>query len=201
MAIGTARASRPLLWWPLSSGGHRPCAVATGDAQGNFQVKNSTAHGFGIDDSDPGRVQVAFSDIDNDRDTDLIIAAPQGVFLFSNQRDDTYADVSTESGLEQLRGANVSVPVSDQLSLSLELRRGRNGARGLLLFFYRFETCVREATVLGMLGVVSLGYWIQDARAKQYYDEVLVLVLFGAALVLAADLTSAVARYSIRRRS
>jgi len=73
--------------------------------------------------------------------------------------------------------------------------------RGLLLFFYRFETCVREATVLGMLGVVSLGYWIQDARAKQYYDEVLVLVLFGAALVLAADLTSAVARYSIRRRS
>ncbi len=73
--------------------------------------------------------------------------------------------------------------------------------RGLLLFFYRFETCVREATVLGMLGVVSLGYWIQDARAKQYYDEVLVLVLFGAGLVLAADLTSAVARYSIRRRS
>lgn len=72
--------------------------------------------------------------------------------------------------------------------------------RGLLLFFYRFETCVREATVLGMLGVVSLGYWIQDARAKQFYDEVLVLVLFGAGLVLAADLTSAVARYSIRRR-
>ena len=35
------------------------------------------------------------------------------------------------------RGANVSVPVSDQLSLSLELRRGRNGARGLLLFFDR----------------------------------------------------------------
>lgn len=71
--------------------------------------------------------------------------------------------------------------------------------RNLLYFFYRFETCVREATVLGMLGIVSLGYWIQGARAKQYYDEMLLLILFGVGLVLAADLTSALARRSIRR--
>lgn len=70
--------------------------------------------------------------------------------------------------------------------------------RHLLYFFYRFETCVREATVLGMLGVVSLGYWIQDARAKQYYDEMLLLVLCGSGLVLLADLISALARRSIR---
>ncbi|MFT7669057.1 MAG: phosphonate transport system permease protein [Planctomycetota bacterium] len=71
--------------------------------------------------------------------------------------------------------------------------------RNLLYFFYRFETCVREATVLGMLGVVSLGYWIQDARSKQYYDEMLLLVLFGVGLVLVADLLSALARRSLRR--
>lgn len=71
--------------------------------------------------------------------------------------------------------------------------------RDLLYFFYRFETCVREATVLGMLGVVSLGYWIQDARAKQYYDEVFLLVLFSVGLVLVADLVSLLARRSIRR--
>lgn len=71
--------------------------------------------------------------------------------------------------------------------------------RNLLYFFYRFETCVREATVLGMLGVLSLGYWIQDARAKQYYDEVLLLVLFSVVLVLMADLFSILARRSIRR--
>lgn len=70
--------------------------------------------------------------------------------------------------------------------------------RLLLYFFYRFETCVREATVLGMLGVVSLGYWIQDARAKQYYDEMGFLVLCGAGLVMLADLTSALARRSLR---
>ena len=70
--------------------------------------------------------------------------------------------------------------------------------RYLLYFFYRFETCVREATVLGMLGVVSLGYWIQDARAKQYYDEMLFLVLLGAGMVLAADLISFAARRALR---
>jgi phosphonate transport system permease protein len=70
--------------------------------------------------------------------------------------------------------------------------------RYLLYFFYRFETCVREATVLGMLGVVSLGYWIQDARAKQYYDEMLLLVAVGAAIVLAADAVSALARRYVR---
>ena len=71
--------------------------------------------------------------------------------------------------------------------------------RYLLYFFYRFETCVREATVLGMLGVVSLGYWIQDARAKLYYDEMLLLIGVGAAIVLAADFASALARRFVRR--
>lgn len=32
--------------------------------------------------------------------------------------------------------------------------------RFLLYFLYRWETCVRKATVLGMPGVGGLGYWI-----------------------------------------
>ena len=32
--------------------------------------------------------------------------------------------------------------------------------RFLLFFFYRWETCIREATILGMLGISSLGYYI-----------------------------------------
>jgi len=35
--------------------------------------------------------------------------------------------------------------------------------RFLLYFFYRWETCVREATVPGMLGVLSLGTLVRDA--------------------------------------
>lgn len=71
--------------------------------------------------------------------------------------------------------------------------------RFLLYFFYRWETCVREATVLGLLGVVSLGYWIQDARARHFYDEMLFFVVLGAAIVLAGDLVSAAARAFLRR--
>lgn len=71
--------------------------------------------------------------------------------------------------------------------------------RFLLYFFYRFETCVREATILGMLGIVSLGYWIQDARARRHFDEMLFLVVLGAAIVLIGDLVSAVARRAVRK--
>ena len=72
-------------------------------------------------------------------------------------------------------------------------------SRFLLYFFYRFETCVREATVLGMLGVVSLGYWIRDARSNHYYDEMLLFVALGALIVLAGDLASACARAFVRK--
>lgn len=63
------------------------------------------------------------------------------------------------------------------------------GQRGRHLLFacYRFETCVRESTVLGLFGVVSLGYWIADARARQFYDELILWIGLGALLVGLAD--------------
>lgn len=66
--------------------------------------------------------------------------------------------------------------------------------RLLLYFFYRWETCLREATVLGMLGVLSLGSLVRDARAANFYDEMTFYILVGAALVMLADLASAFAR-------
>ena len=50
-----------------------------------------------------------------------------------------------------------------------------------------------------MMGVVSLGHWIDHARENPYYDEMFFLVLLGAAIVLAGDLVSAVARRVGRR--
>ena len=58
---------------------------------------------------------------------------------------------------------------------------------------------MREATVLGMLGMGSLGFWIVDARARTRYDEMLFYVLAGALLVLAGDLVSAAVRRAVRR--
>jgi len=71
--------------------------------------------------------------------------------------------------------------------------------RYLLYFFYRFETCVREATVLGMLGIVSLGYFISEARAHDQYDELIFLVILGGVLVMFADILSDLARRWLRR--
>ncbi len=73
--------------------------------------------------------------------------------------------------------------------------------RFLLFFFYRWETCVREATVLGLLGMISLGAVINEARAGQRQDEMFFFVLLGAALVVVGDLISVVARAAVRRAS
>ena len=74
-------------------------------------------------------------------------------------------------------------------------------SRFLLFFLYRWETCVREATVLGMLGISSLGFWIQDARSRNFYDEMFFLILLGAFLVVVGDLLSALAREWVRRQN
>ncbi len=60
---------------------------------------------------------------------------------------------------------------------------------------------MRAATVIGLLGVVSLGYWVEEARAANRYDEMMLLILMGAALVIVGDLVSAIARRVIRRAS
>ena len=71
--------------------------------------------------------------------------------------------------------------------------------RFLLFFFVRWETCVRESTVLGLLGIISLGYWIEDARSRNHYDIMFHLVLLGALLVMLGDLVSTLLRAVIRR--
>jgi phosphonate transport system permease protein len=70
--------------------------------------------------------------------------------------------------------------------------------RFLLYFFYRWETCVREATVLGMLGVTSLGFFMVEARAGNRYDELVFFVVLGSVLVMAGDLVSALVRRWVR---
>lgn len=73
-------------------------------------------------------------------------------------------------------------------------------SRLLLYFFYRWETCVREATVLGLLGFATLGKLIDDRRVSEGYDDELVFfVLLGAVLVWVGDLLSALARGYLRR--
>lgn len=59
--------------------------------------------------------------------------------------------------------------------------------RGLMYFFVRWETAVREATVLGLLGFVSLGWFIQDARVRMRGDEMMLFVALGVVIVVVGD--------------
>lgn len=74
-------------------------------------------------------------------------------------------------------------------------------SRLLLFFFYRWETCVRDATVLGMLGIPTFGYYLLEARAKDRLDEMLFFVLLGSVAVLLGDLVSMVLRWRLRGNS
>ena len=72
--------------------------------------------------------------------------------------------------------------------------------RWLVYLFYRWETCVREAAVLGMLGIGSLGYFIRfEAGPRELYDVMIYFTLLGAGLVFCADLLSAFIRWRLRR--
>lgn len=70
--------------------------------------------------------------------------------------------------------------------------------RFVLYLFYRWETCIREATILGMLGVGSLGFLISEAGVRFYYDEMLLWVVLGGGLVFIGDLASDYVRYRLK---
>ncbi|NNJ85758.1 MAG: ABC transporter permease subunit [Akkermansiaceae bacterium] len=73
--------------------------------------------------------------------------------------------------------------------------------RFLMYLFYRWETCIRETTILGMLGVASLGLQISLARggAQRAYDEMFFYVLLGAAVIFIGDLMSFFLRRSLTK--
>lgn len=72
--------------------------------------------------------------------------------------------------------------------------------RFLMYFFYRWETCVRDTTVLGMLGFASLGFEIKQSRGFfNAYDQMLYFVLLGAAVIFIADFLSVAFRAVLRK--
>jgi len=70
--------------------------------------------------------------------------------------------------------------------------------RFLLYFFYRWETCVRDATVLGMLALTSIGFEIQEATARGRIDEMFFFILLGAGIVMIGDMVSDLVRSRLR---
>ena len=63
------------------------------------------------------------------------------------------------------------------------------------LLFYRAEICIRESTVVGLVGLTTIGYWVSDARARDHYDIMLLMIGLTAVLVTVYELVS----YALRR--
>ena len=90
----------------------------------------------------------------------------------------------------QIGGGRVQAYLGALMPMSLN--------RFILFFFYRWESCVREATVLGMLGISSLGYYISIQQNFREYDDILFFTLLGAMMVVLGDLLSDVLRSKMR---
>jgi phosphonate transport system permease protein len=66
----------------------------------------------------------------------------------------------------------------------------------LAFLFYRWEIIMRETAILGILGITTLGFYVDSAMEALRFDVAFVLILVTAALNIGVD---ALARY-LRRR-
>lgn len=69
--------------------------------------------------------------------------------------------------------------------------------RFLIYFFYRWEACLKDATALGMLGLLTLGHLIALSKGF-FWDEMFFYVLLGSSVIIVGDLFSTWLRRSLR---
>lgn len=70
--------------------------------------------------------------------------------------------------------------------------------RFLIYFFYRWETCVKDATVLGMLGLLTLGQLIALSKGF-FWDQMFFYILLASSVILVGDFLSTWVRRSLRQ--
>lgn len=71
----------------------------------------------------------------------------------------------------------------------------------LAFLFYRWEIIMRETAILGILGVATLGFYIDSAFSELRFDRALLLILATALLNIAADQFSLYLRERMRLKS
>ncbi|MDE0813011.1 MAG: ABC transporter permease [Alphaproteobacteria bacterium] len=68
----------------------------------------------------------------------------------------------------------------------------------LALLFYRWEVIMRETAILGILGISTLGFYIDSAFADLRFDRAVFLILVTALLNIAVDIISRQIRARLR---
>jgi len=71
----------------------------------------------------------------------------------------------------------------------------------LALLFYRWEVIMRETAILGILGIATLGFYVDSAFAELRFDRALFLIALTALLNIAIDVTSRRVRAYLRLRT
>lgn len=71
----------------------------------------------------------------------------------------------------------------------------------LAFLFYRWEVILRETAILGILGIPTLGFYIDSAFADIRYDRALVLIFLTALLNIAVDALSRRIRARLRLKT
>lgn len=68
----------------------------------------------------------------------------------------------------------------------------------LAFLFYRWEIIMRESAILGILGITTLGFFVDSALADIRLDKVVILLLFTALLNILVDYISRYVRNYLR---
>lgn len=68
----------------------------------------------------------------------------------------------------------------------------------LALLFYRWEVILRETAILGILGVATLGFYVDSAFADLRFDRAMFLILITALLNIGVDIVSRQVRAKLR---
>ncbi len=68
----------------------------------------------------------------------------------------------------------------------------------LAFLFYRWEWIMRETAILGILGIHTVGFYVDSALAEFRFDEALALILITALMNIGIDATSRAIRARLR---
>ena len=68
----------------------------------------------------------------------------------------------------------------------------------LALLFYRWEVILRETAILGILGIATLGFYVDSAFADLRFDRAMFLILITAILNICVDALSRSIRSRLR---
>jgi len=71
----------------------------------------------------------------------------------------------------------------------------------LALLFYRWEIILRETAILGILGIHTLGFYIDSAFESLRLDQAFILILITASLNIGADQLSVSIRHRLKLKS